>query len=366
MGVFNLFALRAVNPEHPDAEYWHLQIHKELRNGRARFGFSLSQESDLSKMRPKIRFNWKKLSANDRNYWQRAAFLLEMKEGDYLLYVDMPVAGKSSLVKIKGKYSFAEPWDPEGKESFRHLLPCEFIADLENENSAVRQFLEAFELRETWSRIVVGEKFESLIRKWSEDKFQTDNIKSPKRVLKSTDIVNDIRNKLSNVQIMSKYGLSEQAMQGVLNKLIRAKAVRPGEVCKMFPSGDDPLCSVTVRLAQREYLEIALPVYEATRPSVVGIVRDISLKGLGVAGIETSVGEAKRLVVVSDYLSRIKSFGLEVVCRWVKKKGVRQNYRAGFEITRISGQDQRNLQDLIDFFACSTCQWDRLPLVKNG
>jgi hypothetical protein len=172
----------------------------------------------------------------------------------------------------------------------------------------------------------------------------------PKRVFKAKDIVNDIRGGLSDPQLMSKYGVSNKGLQGVFTKLVQAKAILPEELFDRAPVlADDSVTVESIRMDPREKLEITIHVSDAADPKQRGILRDLSLAGIGVRGIETRRGEARTLVVAASHMFPVDSFSVEVVCRWVKRRRSEGIVDAGFEITNVSQESTKQLKTIIRF-----------------
>jgi hypothetical protein len=100
------------------------------------------------------------------------------------------------------------------------------------------------------------------------------------------------------------------------------------------------------RSGPRHYPFTNLSVYDESNPHAVGIVLDITRKGLRVRGIEARVGEIKRLIVTAKRLFKLAPITMEVVCRW--SEGDTQDCSDnGFEITRLSKADALELRELI-------------------
>ena len=90
---------------------------------------------------------------------------------------------------------------------------------------------------------------------------------------------------------MSKYGLSLKGLQSVFTKLVQAKAILPEELFDRAPLlAEDTVTVESVRMVPRETIEITIPVCDAADPSKVGELRDLSLAGIGVRGLETRKG----------------------------------------------------------------------------
>lgn len=174
----------------------------------------------------------------------------------------------------------------------------------------------------------------------------------PRRRIKAKDLAEDIRSDLSDADIMMKYGLSYEALKRVSKKLVAARFLRATELCGRFVSYEDSSCFLPVRRTAREYIEIALPVYEATDTANRGIVRNISEKGIGIAGMSVQLEEAKHLVVLADQFCGIQAIEFQAICRWIRKKTGRNYSSAGLEITEISPESLERIQNLIRFFSC--------------
>ena len=50
-----------------------------------------------------------------------------------------------------------------------------------------------------------------------------------KRTINAKEIVNDIRSRMTNVQLMAKYTVSERGLESVLRKLLEAKLITSSE-----------------------------------------------------------------------------------------------------------------------------------------
>ncbi len=168
-----------------------------------------------------------------------------------------------------------------------------------------------------------------------------------KRRIKAKDIVNDIRAGLTNLQLRDKYHLSSQGLQSIFTKLADAKAVRDGELDGRTQTGDDTVGLDQKRVWSRNYVLVRLPVYGAENLTVEGQVRDITEKGLQVAGLSVIVGDCKTLVLQADDFADIHPFAFEAQCRWVRRETGHRETSAGFEIVDISEGALQELRKLI-------------------
>ena len=174
------------------------------------------------------------------------------------------------------------------------------------------------------------------------------NLTMHKRTINAKDIVNDIHKGLTDLQLMSKYGLSLKGLQSVFTKLVQAKAILPQDLFDRAPVlADDSVTVENIRIGPREKIELTIPVCDAADPNQVGTLRDLSPEGIGVRGIETRKGQIRTLLVVPSHWFPVDAFSLEAVCRWVKRRRAEGIVDAGFEITGISEESKKRLKTTI-------------------
>ena len=163
---FTVFAVKAIQPWQEDADYWIPVLYDELRKGKARFGWSYSDETNLTRIKEKIeKKGWDVLSNAEKESWSHAHFMLEyVRVGDFLVYINMPGYGKCTVVKITGKYDFDKIWDPDEEGDFRHYLPCELISTFERNSNIVHPYLRRrLGLQGSWWRIYARDEFDELL-----------------------------------------------------------------------------------------------------------------------------------------------------------------------------------------------------------
>jgi len=154
-------------------------------------------------------------------------------------------------------------------------------------------------------------------------------------VINIHQIVEGIKSGLTKAQLMQKYHLSDRALRWVSMMLISSGAIAWQEVYDNLCETYQELVPDKVRQTKRYPLPFECPVYAADNPGVVGKVRDIAEKGLGVLGISANVGDTKTLVIPKDKFGEFAGFTFDAVCRWTTK-GPKGLVRAGFEISHIS------------------------------
>jgi hypothetical protein len=81
-------------------------VFESLKKGHSRFGWSYSDKADLLRIRKK---DFDKMTKDEADIYNNAAFLLEIKEGDWIVHINIPEWGSCTAVNVSGGYSF----DPE-------------------------------------------------------------------------------------------------------------------------------------------------------------------------------------------------------------------------------------------------------------
>lgn len=165
---YTIYAVKAVQPWEEESEHYIPIIYEELRNGKARFGWSYFNEADLRVIKRKINDKgWDSLSKEEKDAWTHAHFMLEyVRKGDYFVYINMPEYGKCTIVKITGEYDFSEIQYSDKKwNDFRHCMSCEFIATFDRSSNIVHPYLRRrLSLQRAWWRVYAKKEFEELLQ----------------------------------------------------------------------------------------------------------------------------------------------------------------------------------------------------------
>lgn len=174
------------------------------------------------------------------------------------------------------------------------------------------------------------------------------------RVVKAQDIVKDIRKRLNNEELKAKYTLTSNSLQAVLLQLVEIKAVTRAEIfdriARSEPNGEDDEVKVeSLRRLPRHVALFPVPIYDAKNPKLSGMLRDLNEKGVGVIGIETTVGEERTFAILGDEFVAVEfdTFTFKAVCRWVRIEDQDGPYTSGFEITAIEEKDLKELRKLV-------------------
>jgi hypothetical protein len=185
-----------------------------------------------------------------------------------------------------------------------------------------------------------------LYEKLAEAGALVNGLKPPPRKLNLLAILADIRAGMSASELMQKYQLSQKMLREVSKKLLDAEGTRSAE-----DEPDTLIAERTDLISTREFvrheLDFDLPIYEATRPDIHGVVRDVSEAGISIAGIEANVGDTKTLVVLGDELGEFSAFEFQGSCRWFYADSAEGTSLAGFSIDKISEHDSHELRKLI-------------------
>ncbi len=165
--------------------------------------------------------------------------------------------------------------------------------------------------------------------------------------IRASEVVSDLRNGLTNRELMQKYNLSERQLHSLFAKLKAARLFTgPDFERRIFRLEDTQM--VHVRKSPRFHPIMGLPIYSLDDLTTQYTVRDISEKGFHIVGLSTKLGERKSFVVQGEELADVLPFTFEAECRWVKADSNKNEFDAGFEIVNISKSDLMELHKLVE------------------
>jgi len=170
------------------------------------------------------------------------------------------------------------------------------------------------------------------------------------RQISAKAFVHDLRAGMTDDELAQKYQLTPGKLAFIFNKLVEAKAISAAEIQDRRvgrASGFHPDMPSDFRIEVREKLDFPLAVYEKEMPEFRGLVRDIYEKGVGVKGIQATVGEHKVLVIPAHELFHINPIEIEAICRWVASEGISGDLVGGFEIINLIQGSMEDLQMII-------------------
>ncbi len=139
------------------------------------------------------------------------------------------------------------------------------------------------------------------------------------------------------------------------------KAIGHSELYKISSYYRDTIDSITGRRYPRADLTVRVPIYDIGS-GAKGVLRDISETGLRVAGIESSVGQAKTFQIPIDMFMKADPLLIIAECKRVELKGRNSKYFvAGFEIIDLSEGDRKTLRNFIEFLLLSNSgEWQTI------
>jgi hypothetical protein len=141
-------------------------ILSSLRQGEGRFGWSYCSTADLRELRSKIEAaGWESgLSDEEKDCYQ--SFLLDLQDGDYVVYINVPEWGHCTIARVTGPYV----WRFEDKD-FNHRFPVDpsSVLAFDRNDAVVHPALSArLKLRGRYWRIYLQDEFAELIKALTE------------------------------------------------------------------------------------------------------------------------------------------------------------------------------------------------------
>jgi hypothetical protein len=179
--------------------------------------------------------------------------------------------------------------------------------------------------------------------------------------IRANAVAGDIRSGKTDIELMVKYQLSRKALGKLFEKLLESRLIAHDELYKVSSLYKEKVDKTMTRLHARADLKVKIPIYDISS-SKIGLVRDISERGLRVAGIEAEVGEVKTFQLSIDSFIQADPLLVLAECRWVEMKGKNKKYPvAGFELKDLSEADEKALRTFVDFLIVSKSgEWQAL------
>jgi hypothetical protein len=169
-----------------------------------------------------------------------------------------------------------------------------------------------------------------------------------KKKISASAVLADIRSGIKDIELMEKYRLSSKGLQSVFQKLVLAELVTALELKNRFPSYEDTADLANMREVNRCFPIIRIEVVDMDEPEKKKYyARNLSQKGLQVAGMRAKIGVKKRFIIEANEFVNSDPIYLEAECRWSDKKGDTGLLVSGFEITNISERSQNDFMTLI-------------------
>lgn len=157
--------------------------------------------------------------------------------------------------------------------------------------------------------------------------------------IKARDIINDIRSGMNDTDLMEKYEMSAAALQMAFEQLINMKLLKDHELY-----GRSVNTRESFRLP-RHYLVVKVPIRDV-KSGVVGNIRDITEKNMGIVGIGGTLGEIRTFEINPEGFAQVHPFLFNGKCRWTKRDE-QGGFLSGYEIASISEESLIQLRKLI-------------------
>ena len=169
-----------------------------------------------------------------------------------------------------------------------------------------------------------------------------------KPIIQARQFAEDIRSGMSDSELMGKYKLSAKGLQSAFTKLLNNGIVTVEELYGGRPrSGADTVIIDDPRHVPRHYLSVSVSIYDPNFPAQKGKLHDITERGIGVRGLEVRIGETKAFVIPCRDFLEVDNLWFEATCLWTKPAAKSSEWRAGFQITKITPEYLRHLRELI-------------------
>jgi hypothetical protein len=121
----NAFVVKAASHDVPT--YSIPGVFESLVAGRARIGWSYSDDLDLRIIRDQVRAGaWENLTEDQKDAWRCSGFLERVNIDDYLVYPNQPTPGQFCIARVTGNYDYATDANSLDGD-FRSFRPCELV-----------------------------------------------------------------------------------------------------------------------------------------------------------------------------------------------------------------------------------------------
>jgi hypothetical protein len=169
-----------------------------------------------------------------------------------------------------------------------------------------------------------------------------------KKQISIKKIVSDIRNGVSDSQLIDKYRISAKGLQSVFRKLVAARELSPEELRHRMQNYDDTgtLEFDTLQFTPGQTLTCLVTVHDSLSPEFRGSICEVTDDGFMITGMESRTGDTRKLTVATDDFFPIDAFTVEAMCKWARNDGPEDSWIAAFEISKVSEDDKGKLSEL--------------------
>ncbi len=133
---------------------------KDAQKPVSRFLYSYFSNCDLVRLKG---MDWNKMNVDEQNCWHHANRLLNFKEGDWIVHINVPEWGKVTAAEIIGNYTYQDNL-PDGYTDGRHTFAVRNVITFDRNAPGVHQKLSSrLKLRGAlWQVYCEDEFYESL------------------------------------------------------------------------------------------------------------------------------------------------------------------------------------------------------------
>lgn len=138
-------------------------VFNSLKQGEGRFGWSWIETADLRELRERIdRCGWDSLGEEEQECYSGQDFLLNLKRGDHVVYINVPEWGKCALAEVTNEYE----WRFEDDDfNHRFAVDCKSVRTFDRNSDIVPAALSRrLKLQGRWWRVYVEAEFEALLQ----------------------------------------------------------------------------------------------------------------------------------------------------------------------------------------------------------
>lgn len=171
-------------------------VSESLKNGISRFGWSYEPNTDLRLLKD---MPYSEMDNNQKNVWSNSRFLLNVREGDWIVHINVPKYGICTAGKVLEPYSF----EPETEiNDFRHYfkLDSSSLIQFDRNDKNVHPIISRkLKLQGKWWTIYNESDFHSSIKNLSEAKIELrENESKEEHYLKidTTHLVKELTKKI--------------------------------------------------------------------------------------------------------------------------------------------------------------------------
>lgn len=172
-----------------------------------------------------------------------------------------------------------------------------------------------------------------------------------KKRVKIKVVVADIREGMTDRELRLKYKLTGKGLANLFYGLLEVGEITLAEfVGRSGVQGDEEFSGPTAaefRVLRREEIDFPLFIYDASDPTIFGIVKDISDNGIRISGIATEVDEMRTFSLRADEMFQVEPILFEARCCWSGKKGLQQIPLAGFAVTNLMEGSLKDLRNIM-------------------